>query len=145
MTDRLPDVWASRDFPVLREVTRRVDEGKPARAVDIATALDMQMTDVQRAGAALLRRGLVETTGSFAGGVVWFDDVSAEAYMLTGLHPDGETAIDKLADALRQAIERTSDPEDKRALRRLKDSLLDAPAGVLGSVITAVITSGIGG
>lgn len=29
-SDRLIDVWASRDYPVLREVTRRIDTGERA-------------------------------------------------------------------------------------------------------------------
>ncbi len=46
-------------------------------------------------------------------------DLSGEAYLLTGLHPDGDDTISRLISALEQGIERTPDPEAARGVREV--------------------------
>jgi hypothetical protein len=130
MTDTLPDVWARRDFPVLVEVVRRLDQGD-----------SFVMTDA--VAAALRRRGLITVSGTMA---VEFDtfDVSGEAYLLTGLHPDGDDAVSRLVDALRQAAERTSDAAEKSKLRQVADLIGGLSREVAAGAMTAVLTGGLG-
>jgi len=142
----LDDVWASRDRPVLVEVARRIDHGdSPPTIDDIAAALDMTPDDVARAGAALLRRGLIEVIGVDQMPVIRFTDISAEAYFLTGLHPSGDDAITSLVATLRQAADQVDDPDEKTRLRRLADGFLGISKTVAGGVLTTFINQQING
>ncbi len=137
MTDKLPDKWTSRDFPVLVEVVRRVDAGEDfILASDVAVTLGMDEGDVEAAGRALRRRGLVVDSGSMAAEFDTFADVSGEAYLLTGLHPSGDDAVSRLVDALRQAAEQVEDPVEKGRLRALADHAGSVSPDVLGGVLT---------
>lgn len=142
MTEPLPDVWVHRDYPVLREVTRRLDAGESNVLVqDVAPALHMDVGEVARAGRALSRRGLVETMGAAEVEVLAFQDVSGQAYLLTGLHPDGDDAVTQLVSALRQAADRTRDPDEKSRLRALADGVGGVSRDILSGVLTTVITA----
>lgn len=146
MADKLPDKWTSRDFPVLVEVVRRVDAGEDfILASDVASTLGMDEGDVEAAGRALRRRGLVVNSGSMAAEFDTFADVSGEAYLLTGLHPSGDDAVSRLVDALRQAADQVDDPVEKGRLRALADHAGSVSRDVLGGVLTAVLTAGVGG
>lgn len=144
MTDKLPDVWTSRDYPVLMEIARRIDGGEGApRADDIARSVDMDEDRVQRALAALQHRRLIEGIGVAEGQILRVSDISAEAYLLTGLHPDGDDAVSALVAALRRAADLTDDPAEKSRLRALADGALGVSRSVLAGVLTAVLTQQI--
>jgi DNA-binding transcriptional MocR family regulator len=146
MTDKLPDVWTSRDWPVLLEVARRIDSGeRMPRVEDVAQATGLSTEAVEQAGRALERRGLVRTKGVDQRVVLRFHDLSGEAYLLTGLHPSGDDAVTTLVDALRQAADLTDDPVEKSRLRALADSALGVSRNVLAGVLTAYLTSQIPG
>jgi hypothetical protein len=140
MTDMLSDKWANRDFPVLVEVTRRIDQGESIVDVQtVADALGMTVEDVGLAGAALTRRRLVETRGADQAAVLFFHAVAGDAYLLTGLHPDGDDAVSQLVSALMQAAEQNPDPVEKSKLRGLADAAGGVSRSVLSGVLTAVI------
>jgi hypothetical protein len=142
VTEQLPDVWATRDYPVLREVVQRFDRGDDAVwGQDVAAALSMSPEDVARSGRALERRGLVEALSTLEAQAVLFRDVSGEAYLLTGLHPNGDNAVSQLVSALRQAADQVADPEEKSKLRKLADGAGGVSREVLAGVLTAVITA----
>ena len=144
MTEKLDDVWVSRDFPVLVEVARRIDGGESTPSVeDVAAATGMPVEQVQLAGAALKRRGLVDAIGAWQASVLRFKDLSAEAYFLTGLHPSGDDAVSTLVDALRQAADATPDPQEKSRLRALADGALLVSREVLGGVLVNLATKGM--
>ena len=144
VTDKLDDVWASRDFPVLVEVTRRIDSGEQfTRIATIADALGRPVDDVVLAANALERRGLVKVGRVMRASASHFDDVSAEAYFLTGLHPSGDDAVSALVQALRQAADLAPDPEEKSRLRALADGALGISRDVLGGVLVAVASRGM--
>jgi hypothetical protein len=139
---KLEDVWASRDLPVLVEVTRRKDEGEGlVEGGAVADALGMELRDVQRAMTALSRRGFVTGEGTSATtGLEFVYEVSGSAYLLTGLHPDGDDALSRLIDGLRQAADQTSDEDERGRLRRAADALGSIARDVGVGVLTAVIT-----
>lgn len=125
-TDRLPDVWVSRDYPVLREAVRMIDQGRSMPGVnELATATGLGPEQVKLAVAALERRGLVEAFHTL-GGVVSISSVAGEAYFTTGLHPEGDDMVSQLMSALRQAAERSPDASEKTRLRKLADAAGDA-------------------
>ncbi len=143
MTDKLPDVWTTRDFPVLVEVARRIDSGEHFVEVEsVADALNMELKQVRLASAALTRMRLVQTSSSI-GGDDSFEDISGEAYVLVGLRPNGEDAAASLVDALRQAAELVDDEDERGRLKQAASRLLDVSQGVLGGVLTAWVTSQI--
>ena len=142
MVDKLDDVWAARDFPVLVEVTRRIDAGEHAvHTHEVAEALGVDEETVQLAGAALERRGLVETRGSAQVPVMLFRGVTEQAYFLTGLHPDGDDVVSRFVDALRQAADRTTDPDERSRLRKLADGVGGVSREVFAAVVASVVTS----
>lgn len=146
MTEKLPDAWATRDYPVLRELTRLIDEhGASIGAGDVADALGMDPDLVQKAGRALERRGLVSLQAKSADGNFYlFGDVSGAAYLITGLHPDGDDALSRLIDGLRQAAEQTGDEDERGRLRRAADALGSVTRDIGVQVLTAVITKQAG-
>ena len=68
-------------------------------------------------------------------------EVSGEAYLLTGLHPNGDDAVSQLVSALRQAADEVADPEEKSRLRKLADGVGGVSRDVLSGVLTTVITA----
>jgi hypothetical protein len=68
--------------------------------------------------------------------------VSGSAYLLTGLHPDGDDALSRLIDGLRQAADQTADDDERGRLRRAADALGGITRDVGVGVLTAVITRG---
>lgn len=146
MTDKpLADVWATRDFPVLVEVTRRIDAGEQYFSTDeVAEALNFTPEEVERAARALKRRGLVEDEGSGMGRTA-FSDVAGEAYFMTGLHPDGDEVLDRLISALEHAAEQAKDPEERGRLRRAAEALgsvtRDVAVNIVGAVVGVAVTS----
>ncbi len=141
MTNKpLADKWASRDFPILVEVTRRIDQGQQGvLESDIAQSLDMPADEVQRGVAALERRKLVTTNRSVQ--FVWVEDVAGRAYLLTGLHPDADDATERLASLLRQAADQTNDPEEKSRLQKAASALGNLVGEVGAGVMTAFVSS----
>jgi hypothetical protein len=86
---------------------------------------------------------LVEALITLQAPAVQFSDVSGDAYLLTGLHPDGNDLADRLIDALQQAAEQVNDPEEKSKLRRAASAIRDIGTNVIGGVLTAAITGGM--
>lgn len=142
-TDRLPDVWVSRDYPVLREAVRMIDQGRSMPGVnELATATGLGPEQVKLAVAALERRGLVEAFHTL-GGVVSISSVAGEAYFTTGLHPEGDDMVSQLMSALRQAAERSPDASEKTRLRKLADAAGDVTRDVLAGVLISLASGQI--
>ncbi len=145
MSEPLDDVWLTRDFPVLKEVTRRIDAGEGiAQSIDIANALGIENDKVVLAAKALDRRDLVALDQGY-GGTVNFLDVSGEAYLITGLHPNGEDALTGLVEALQQAADQVDDPEERSRLRRAAEAVRGVSRDIMTGVLTAYLTTRIPG
>jgi hypothetical protein len=140
--DKLSDVWASRDFPVLREVTRLIDSGEShaPRLEQLSAATGLERAQVALAIAALGRRDYVKPTKTMVG-IIGVSSVSGSAYLLTGLHPDGDSAVSQLVSALHQAADEVEDADEKSRLRKLADGVGGVSREVLAGVLTTVITA----
>ena len=106
-TEPLPDVWFTRDLPVLRAIARLVDEpkhgGAPYRLGAVVPASGLPKADVIAAAKALERAGYIEPLTNHAGDIVRITAISAEARRLAGLWPTPQGAWERL---LEQAITR---------------------------------------
>ena len=145
MADKLPEVWATRDFPILKAAALYVDRGQAPGYDELASQTGLDAADVALGVAALGRRGLVQVETTLAG-TGWITDVSGDAYLITGLHPDGHDALEALASMFRQAAEQTSDPEEKSRLRKAASAVGDVVGQIGAGVMTAYIArmAGIG-
>lgn len=142
-TEKLHDVWASRDFPILRAATQAIDSGGRPRISELAEATGLGEEEVEHGLQALERRRLVAIQSTMSG-PLWVNDVAGEAYLMTGLHPDGNDALEALAGIMRQAADRTSDPDEKGRLRRAASAIGDIVGQVGAGVMTAFITQQTG-
>ena len=140
MTDKLDDVWASRDYPVLREITSRLDQGdRSVLPHHLAAATGLPEEQVQLALSALERRHFIE--GSHANDkIMSVREISATAYLITGLHPDGDDALSGLISALRQAADETNDEAERGRLRKAADALAVVGRDLGVGLMTAVIS-----
>lgn len=143
MIEKLEDVWRDRDYPVLREIARRLDESNQLVSSEFlvsATGLDEEQ--VSRAVRALSRRQLVRVQW-FGGGNFFVNDVAGGVYTLTGLHPSGDDAVSRLVDGLRQAADQEPDEDERSRLRRAADGLLSVSRDVLSGVLVNMATKGM--
>lgn len=140
MTEQLDDVWADRDYPVLVDVTRRIDQGEHMVSSDVvAESVGLSPEDVQLAGRALERRGFVDLTKTVSG-TIFFKDVAGAAYLMTGLHPDADDALSALVQALQQAAAETGDEDERGRLRKAADGLLNVSRDIMVGVMTAYLS-----
>ncbi len=99
----LPDVWFTRDLPVLRAIARLIDEpthGSAPYLGAVVPASGLPKPQVVAAANALAGAGYVETLTNPAGGIVRFTGVTAEARRLVGLWPTPQGEWDRLLEQL---------------------------------------------
>ena len=99
----LPDVWFTRDLPVLRAVVRLLDEpphGSAPYLGAVVPASGLPKPQVVSAANALVAAGYVEALTNHAGDIVRFTAVSAEARRLTGLWPTPQSEWERLLEQL---------------------------------------------
>ena len=119
MSDPLDDVWFTRDLPVLRAIARLVDEpthgGSPYLLGAVVPASGLPKADVVAAARALVSAGYVEALTNYAGEIVRFTGISAEARRLAGLWPTPQGEWDRLLEQLEaRAVNALSDVERAR-------------------------------
>jgi hypothetical protein len=99
----LPDVWFTRDLPVLRAIVRLLDEpphGSAPYLGAVVPASGLPKPQVVSAANALVSAGYVDVLTNHAGDVVRFTGASAEARRLAGLWPTPQGEWDRLLDQL---------------------------------------------
>jgi hypothetical protein len=98
----LPDVWFTRDLPVLRAIARLVDEGEhggsPYLLGAVVPASGLPKADVVHAAKALAGAGYVEVLTNHAGDIVRCTGISPEARRLAGLWPTPQGEWDRLLE-----------------------------------------------
>jgi hypothetical protein len=140
---RLSDEWHSRDLPVLVETAHRLKTTPSVTSGQIAPAVDLEADETARAFDALIGTylvGKVQRTGNGEIYVAIASGVTERGRRATGLWPDGDTAVEQLLSALRQAEELTDDLDDKSALRKASGQLATVSRSVIAEVIAAVVT-----
>ncbi len=137
MIEKLDDVWVGRDYPMLREITRRIDAGEAPRRDVVAAAIGLDDHQAMLAADALARRGLIVGQRIEEAGIVFFTDVAGSAYLMTGLHPDGDDLTSTFIGMLRQAADETADEDERGRLRRAADAVVGVSRDVMVGVMTA--------
>ena len=104
MSEPLPDVWFTRDLPVLRAVARLVDGpeygGNPYLG-QVVPASGLPKADVLAAARSLASAGFVEVLTTYSGEIVRFTGISPEARRLAGLWPTPQGEWERLLEQLR--------------------------------------------
>lgn len=145
--DILTDQWETRDRPVLLAIDRRLSaKSSPfdARELDVDGLTTEQIV---HAADALIPTYILSKshrswqTGPFA---VAVNALTDQACREIGLWPRGDTAVEALLDALRQAEDLAGDTDDKTALRRARGQLASVLRNVLADLTTAYIRSQTG-
>lgn len=152
----LSDRWSTREFPVLVEVARRLDEeGEATNEVvvhgAVAEALSLDVDGVEASVRALIDAGYLrrEKPGRESLRASWSGwhnlELTERGRRAVGLWPSGE-GVDALVDALRQAEAETTDPEEKSRIRQAAASVMGVSRDVMVDVLGAVIArqSGMG-
>lgn len=100
----LPDVWFTRDLPVLRAIARLVDEGdhggSPYLLGQVVPASGLPKAEVVNAARALVSAGYAEALTNHAGDIVRITGISPEARRLAGLWPTPQGEWDRLLEQL---------------------------------------------
>ena len=99
----LPDVWFTRDLPVLRAIARLVDSSdhgsSPYLLGAVVPASGLPKAEVVAAAQALAAAGYIEPLTNHAGDIVRITAISAEARRLAGLWPTPQGEWDRLRRA----------------------------------------------
>jgi hypothetical protein len=100
----LPDVWFTRDLPVLRAIARLVDSSEhgnsPYLLGAVVPASGLPKAEVIAAAQALASAGYIEPLTNHNGDIVRITAISAEARRLAGLWPTPQGEWDRLLEQL---------------------------------------------
>ena len=122
----LPDVWFTRDLPVLRAIARLVDEGEhggsPYLLGAVVPASGLPKADVVAAAKALAGAGYVEVLTNHAGDIVRCVGISPEARRLAGLWPTPQGEWDRLLEQLAVRAENAPTEVERTRWRALVDA-----------------------
>ncbi len=122
----LPDVWFTRDLPVLRAIARLVDEGEhggsPYLLGQVVPASGLPKADVVAAARALVSAGYAEALTNHAGDIVRFTAVSPEARRLAGLWPTPQGEWDRLVEQLTARAENAPTDVERQRWRAFADA-----------------------
>ena len=122
----LPDVWFTRDLPVLRAIARLVDEGEhggsPYLLGAVVPASGLPKADVVAAAKALAGAGYVEVLTNHAGDIVRCTGISPEARRLAGLWPTPQGEWDRLLEQLTTRADNAPTEVERHRWRAFADA-----------------------
>jgi hypothetical protein len=122
----LPDVWFTRDLPVLRAIVRLVDEGQhggsPYLLGQVVPASGLPKAEVVLAARSLVSAGYAEALTNHAGDIVRFTAVSGEARRLAGLWPTPQGEWDRLLEQLVARAENAPTEVERQRWRAFADA-----------------------
>ncbi len=124
--DLLPDVWFTRDLPVLRAIARLVDTpehgGSPYLLGAVVPASGLPKAEVIAAAKALASAGYIEPLTNHAGDIVRITAISAEARRLTGLWPTPQSEWERLTAQLTARAENAPTDVERGRWRALAEA-----------------------
>lgn len=152
-----PDRWHDRELPVLLVIAQQLNTNPSTAVHDGALLQDLrsqhvlddrdQMMDALTA----LHPTYIDASLTASGGTrlptrATVNDLTDAGRQVTGLWPSSEDTREAFLEALRNAEEQTSDPEDKKWLRRMREGAGSLTGGLLTNLIATIVAkqSGIG-
>jgi hypothetical protein len=146
MSEPSLDRWHARDFPILRRVAElsEIEHSNEIRPEQFADDLGIDQDEALRAVVAMHDADyVVGINGDSLGGPYRIlTGLTERGRRAVGVWPSGEK-VDALVEALQQAAEATSHPEEKSALRRAAGAVLGVSKDVMTEVVAAVIARSI--
>ena len=122
----LPDVWFTRDLPVLRAIARLVDEpkhgGAPYLLGSVVPGSGLPKAEVIAAAKALASAGYIEPLTNHAGDIVRITAISAEARRLAGLWPTPQGEWDRFVEQLTVRAENAPTDVERQRWRAFADA-----------------------
>ena len=121
----LPDVWFTRDLPVLRAIVRLLDEpphGSAPYLGAVVPASGLPKAEVVAAAQALAAAGYIEPLTNHAGDIVRITAISAEARRLAGLWPTPQGEWDRLVEQLTARAENAPTEVERQRWRAFADA-----------------------
>ncbi|MGK5114668.1 hypothetical protein [Geodermatophilus sp. CPCC 205506] len=122
----LPDVWFTRDLPVLRAIARLVDEpkhgGAPYLLGSVVPASGLPKAEVIAAAKALVSAGYAEALTNHAGDIVRITGISPEARRLAGLWPTPQGEWERLLEQLTARAEHAPTDVERARWRAFADA-----------------------
>jgi hypothetical protein len=121
----LADTWFVRDLPVLRAVARLVDgpeHGGAPYLGQVVPASGLPKPQVVAAARALVATGYVEALTNYAGEIVRFTGISAEARRLAGLWPTPQSEWERLLEQVATRAERAPTDVERARWRALSEA-----------------------
>jgi hypothetical protein len=122
----LPDVWFTRDLPVLRAIARLVDSSdhgsSPYLLRAVVPASGLPKADVIAAAQALAAAGYIEPLTNHAGDIVRITAISAEARRLAGLWPTPQGEWDRLVEQVTARAEQAPTDVERQRWRAFADA-----------------------
>jgi len=122
----LPDVWFTRDLPVLRAIARLVDEpkhgGAPYLLGSVVPASGLPKAQVIAAAKALVATGYAEALTNHSGDIVRITGISAEARRLAGLWPTPQGEWDRLLEQLATRADNAPTDVERQRWRAFADA-----------------------
>jgi len=149
MTDKLQDVWSTRDFPVLAAIARQLESGEDflfEHPISAETGLTREQ--VIRAVVALNKAHFIEVQiNEAAGGVlsVAVTGITERGMRQVGLWPSADEAADRLIAALNTLAEQAPTEDERNRWQKVRDGVLGASRDMVVGVATAVITGQLPG
>ena len=121
----LPDVWFTRDLPVLRAIVRLVDgpeHGGNPYLGQVVPASGLPKADVTAAARSLASAGYVEVLTTYSGEIVRFTGISPEARRLAGIWPTPQGEWDRLLEQLVARAENAPTDVERARWRAFADA-----------------------
>jgi hypothetical protein len=121
----LPDVWFTRDLPVLRAIARLVDgpeHGGNPYLGQVVPASGLPKADVTAAARSLASAGYVEVLTTYSGEIVRFTGISPEARRLAGLWPTPQGEWDRLLEQVTARADHAPTDVERARWRALADA-----------------------
>ncbi|MGY1718790.1 MULTISPECIES: hypothetical protein [unclassified Blastococcus] len=122
----LPDVWFTRDLPVLRAIARLVDEpkhgGAPYLLGSVVPGSGLPKAEVIAAAKALASAGYIEPLTNHAGDIVRITAISPEARRLAGLWPTPQGEWERLLEQLATRAENAPTELERQRWRAFADA-----------------------
>ncbi|WP_448609254.1 hypothetical protein [Geodermatophilus sp. URMC 60] len=138
----LPDVWFTRDLPVLRAIARLVDgpdHGGNPYLGQVVPASGLPKPEVTAAARALVSAGYVEALTNYAGEIVRFTGISTEARRLAGLWPTPQGEWERLVEQLTARAENAPTDVERARWQAFADAAVAVGADAGALLMSALI------